>query len=105
MTVTIKGKRAEQAFSATLMPNWATITTTSAPAGATVFIDEQEVGTTPANIEVVAGVHELRLKHPGFKTWRTRLEVVAAQDQTLPTFDWRRPTAWSTSHRSHPARV
>ncbi len=25
---------------------------------------------TPAAFEVVAGVHELRLKHPGFKTWR-----------------------------------
>ena len=84
MTVTIAGKRAEQAFSATLVPNWATITTSSVPDGAAVFVDDQQVGTTPGTIEVVAGVHELRLKHPGFKTWRSRLEVVAAQDQTLP---------------------
>ena len=85
MTVTIDGKRAEQAFSATLVPNWATIITTSVPDGATVSVDEHEVGTTPGAIEVVAGVHELRLKRAGFKTWRTRLEVVAAQDQTLPS--------------------
>jgi len=84
LSVTIEGKRAEQAFSAVLVPNWATITTTSLPDGAAVLVDEQEVGTTPGGIEVVAGVHELRLKHAGFKTWRTRLEVVAAQDQTLP---------------------
>jgi formylglycine-generating enzyme required for sulfatase activity len=83
MTVTIEGKRAVQAFSATLVPNWATITTTSVPAGATISIDDQEVGSTPADIEVIAGVHELRLKHPGFKTWRTRLDVVAAQNQKL----------------------
>ena len=43
MTVTIAGKRAEQAFSATLVPNWATITTSSVPDGAAVFVDDQQV--------------------------------------------------------------
>ena len=48
----------------------------SEPAGATVFVDDQEIGVTPGAFEIVAGVHELRLKHPGFKSWRARLEVV-----------------------------
>jgi formylglycine-generating enzyme required for sulfatase activity len=84
LTASIDGKHAPQAFSATLVPNWAAVTTTSMPAGATIFVDDQDVGTTPATVDVVAGVHELRLKHPGFKTWHDRLEVTAAQDQTLP---------------------
>ncbi len=84
MTVAVKGKRAEQTFSATLLPNWATITTTSEPPGATVFVDDEEAGTTPGAIEIVAGVHEIRLKRAGYKAWRTRLDVVATEDQTLP---------------------
>ncbi len=85
MNIVVEGKRAAQSFSATLLPNWATITTTSQPEGAAVFVDEQEIGTTPGAFEVVAGVHELRLKRAGFKTWRARLEVVAQQNQTLPS--------------------
>jgi formylglycine-generating enzyme required for sulfatase activity len=84
MTVTIDGKRAEQAFAATLVPNWGTVTLSSEPAGTTVFVDDQEIGVTPGDFQIVAGVHELRLKHPGFKSWRARLEVTATQDQTLP---------------------
>ncbi len=83
LTVTIDGKRAEQAFAATLVPNWATITMASEPAGASVFVDDQEIGVTPGAFEIVAGVHELRMKHAGFKSWRARLEVAATQDQTL----------------------
>ncbi len=85
MSIVVDGKRVAQSFSATLLPNWATITTTSQPEGAAVFVDEQEIGTTPGAFEVVAGVHELRLKRAGFKTWRARLEVVAQQNQTLPS--------------------
>ncbi|HTO56291.1 MAG TPA: PEGA domain-containing protein, partial [Pseudomonadales bacterium] len=84
LTVTIAGKRAEQRFSATLKPNWATIVVSSAPTGATVLVDDQEVGTTPGSFEIVAGTHDLRVKHPGFKAWRDRVDVVATQDQTLP---------------------
>ncbi len=85
MTINVEGKRVAQSFSATLLPNWATITTTSQPDGAAVFVDEQEIGATPGAFEIVAGVHELRMKRAGFKTWRARVEVVATQDQTLPT--------------------
>ena len=84
LTVTIAGKRAEQSFSATLKPNWATITVSSAPAGATVLVDDEEIGTTPGSFEIGAGTHDLRVKHPGFKAWRDRLDVVATQDRTLP---------------------
>jgi formylglycine-generating enzyme required for sulfatase activity len=83
IAVSIEGKRAEQSFAATLTPNWATITASSTPAGATVLVDDQEVGTTPGSFEIVAGTHDFRLKHAGFKSWRTRLEVVATQDQAL----------------------
>ena len=85
MPITVQGKRIQQAFSATLLPNWATVTVASVPDGATVFIDDQELGTTPGGFEVGAGIHELRLKRPGFKAWRTRLEVVSQADQTLPS--------------------
>jgi formylglycine-generating enzyme required for sulfatase activity len=84
LVVDVQGKRVEQSFAATLKPNWANIALTSTPAGAVVFVDDQEVGVTPGTVEVVAGSHELRLKRAGFKTWRTRIDVIAHQDQTLP---------------------
>ena len=37
MTVNVEGKRVEQSFSATLLPNWATITMTSQPDGRGCF--------------------------------------------------------------------
>ncbi len=83
LAIAIEGKRIAQSFSATLAPNWATIAVTSTPAGAAVFVDDEEVATTPASIEVGAGSHELRLKRPGYKSWRTRLDVVARADQVL----------------------
>ena len=85
MDVTIAGKRAEQSFSATLVPNWGNVELSSAPSGASVIVDDQEIGTTPGRFEIVAGTHDLRLKHAGFKAWHDRLEVVANQDQTLPS--------------------
>jgi len=84
LDVTIDGKRAEQSFSATLKPNWAVVAVSSVPDGAVILLDDHEIGTTPGSFEIVAGSHDLRVKHPGFKAWRTRLDVVAMQDQTLP---------------------
>ncbi len=84
LSVTIQGKRVKQSFSATLLPNWANITATSKPSGASIFVDDQPVGTTPGSIEVIAGTHEVRLKLAGYKAWRNRLDVVAGQAQTLP---------------------
>jgi formylglycine-generating enzyme required for sulfatase activity len=84
-TVNVQGKRIEETISAELQPNWAAITIPSNPPGAVVFVDEQQVGETPGPIDVVAGSHELRLKKPGYKTWRNRIDVVAQQDQSLPS--------------------
>lgn len=84
ITVTVEGKQIEQNFGATLSPNWANITVGSIPSGAAIFVDDQEVGVTPSAVEVLAGSHELRVKHAGFKTWHNRIDVTAREDQTLP---------------------
>ena len=65
--VTVEGKQIEQNFGATLSPNWANITVGSIPSGAAIFVDDQEVGVTPSAVEVLAGSHELRVKHAGFR--------------------------------------
>ncbi len=38
----------------------------STPAGATIYLDDAEVGVTPLELEVQAGSHRLRIEKPGF---------------------------------------
>lgn len=83
--VAVEGREIEQTVDVALEPNWATYAIASEPAGATVFVDDVEVGVTPASVDVVAGSRVIRLKRAGFKSWQTRLDVVAGDDRTLTT--------------------
>jgi len=80
----VEGKEIRQQITVQLLPNWAAVEIDSVPQGATIFVDEVESGATPARVEIVAGTRELRLKRPGFKSWRTRIEVESEVDQVLP---------------------
>jgi serine/threonine protein kinase len=52
----------------------------SRPSGASVFIDNQLVGTTPLSIEVIrAGEHALRLEYEGYRRWTAQVRVVASE--------------------------
>ena len=50
----------------------------SRPAGARVFLDEQDLGTTPLSLpEVAPGPHRVRIEMAGFSPWMTMAEVKA----------------------------
>ena len=83
-TIEIEGHEKAQRFALELAPNWAVVSLDSSPPGAAIFIDDAESATTPAGVEILAGSHAVRLKHAGFKSWLTRVEVVAGADQQLP---------------------
>lgn len=84
-TLEVEGREIEQSLAVILEPNWAAISFDSEPGGAQVFVDDIEVGVTPVRVDVVAGRRAIRLKHAGFKTWQAQIDVVAGEDQTLPT--------------------
>src|SRR5204863_4104904 len=54
------------------------------PADATVKLDgsEPHVGT-PWQTELPAGLHQVEIHHPGYKSWLTTVELSAAETQTL----------------------
>jgi len=91
-----------QSFDLALVPNWSEITISSIPDSAAVWVDGKSIGTTPLNLDVLAGDHELELKADRFKPWRTRLVVVANQPQVLATVQLQ-PADGKLTIRTRPA--
>ena len=74
-----------QQFDLALIPGWAEITLQSEPAGAVVSVDGKSLGNTPLTLKLPAGEHDLVAQADRFKSWHTRLTVVANQPRKLET--------------------
>jgi formylglycine-generating enzyme required for sulfatase activity len=83
-TLEIEGRDVLQALAVELQPGWGDITATSQPAGAEVFIDDEEVGATPATLAVMAGARQIVLRKDGYKPWKRELRVEAGVPIELP---------------------
>ncbi len=82
--IEIEGKQIRQSTTIALAPNWADVTVTSKPAGARVFIDEEDQGVvTPAVVEALAGEREIRVELPGHKIHRERIFAQAGMPMEL----------------------
>jgi formylglycine-generating enzyme required for sulfatase activity len=82
--VEIEGLDHTQALSVKLEPAWADVTLRSTPAGATIFVDDAEAGTTPTTVQVLQGERRLRVKLHGYKAWQQTLEIHAGTALELP---------------------
>jgi S1-C subfamily serine protease len=60
-----------------------TVTITSEPDGAEIFVDEKFHGNTPATLKLSAGAHAIVLKFPGRADWRRTLEVLKSSKVSL----------------------
>ena len=49
----------------------------SDPPGATILVDGEAQGATPAVVEILQGEHQLILQYPGYADWQQTLEVEA----------------------------
>lgn len=67
-----------------LIPRWAEIEVRSEPAGAIVFSGDDEVGVTPATIQLLEGMHDLTVVKDGFSAWDGNVVAVPNIGQTLP---------------------
>ncbi len=85
--VDIRGKREHQFLAIKLSPAWAAIEISSKPANADIIVDGELVGRTPASLDLMQGIREIRIKRKGFKIWRTRLNVTAGENQSLARID------------------
>jgi formylglycine-generating enzyme required for sulfatase activity len=75
----VAGGGERQALKVTLKPVFARVSVASVPAGATVWVDDRELGTTPLETELDAGRYTLSLVHPDFRRFESPITVVAGQ--------------------------
>jgi len=73
----VTGRNIAQSLSLTLAPAWAEVTVDSVPPGATILVDGEAQGTTPATVEILQGERQLILQHPGHADWQQTLEIEA----------------------------
>lgn len=72
--IDIEGRDRTQELALELAPAWGRVKIDSAPGGADVKVAGSTRGTTPAEVEMVAG-EELMLELPGYRPWRQRIEI------------------------------
>jgi serine protease Do len=60
-----------------------TITVTSEPDSAEIFVDDKFFGNAPATLKLPAGSHAIVLKFPGHADWRRTLEVLKSSKSSL----------------------
>ena len=79
----VTGRGVQQAIEVQLAPAWAMVTIDSLPTGATLLLDGETAGTTPATIEVLQGEHQLMLQMDTFADWQKTLRIEAEKNQDL----------------------
>ena len=76
--VTVDQPRKELQFA--LRPAFGSVTVTSPPSGALVFLDEKQVGQTPLTLaRIASGSHSLRLQAPQYAVERRNVSVADGQ--------------------------
>jgi formylglycine-generating enzyme required for sulfatase activity len=82
--LSVEGGGLAQAVALQLTPDWAPVSLTTEPAGAEVRVDGETLGTTPLQMELVAGRHDVEVRLRGYNAWRGNVEVEPDVPQTLP---------------------
>ncbi|MGB5579841.1 MAG: SUMF1/EgtB/PvdO family nonheme iron enzyme [Woeseia sp.] len=70
-----------------LVPRWASVSFTTNPAGAAIYRGEEQLGVTPATLQLDEGRHELMVVREGFKPWDGVVNAVANVAQELPLIE------------------
>tara|TARA_B100001057_G_scaffold496305_1_gene597433 strand:- start:171 stop:2597 length:2427 start_codon:yes stop_codon:yes gene_type:complete len=83
-TVNIAGLNQTEYLSILLTPKWADVKIQSDPSGATIIANGDEMGITPAAIELLEGPHELSIIKSGFSAWDGDISVLSDVPQILP---------------------
>ena len=82
--VEIPGLDRSEIYAVQLVPRWAEVTIESDPPGARILADDDEVGVTPATVQLLEGKHEVTLSKDGFAAWDGIVVARPNTAQTLP---------------------
>ena len=83
--IEVTGRGVKQEYSLELQPNWATLSISSLPENAKVFISENFVGNTPIETKVITGLHELTFQKEGYRDLTKLERVERGVDRILET--------------------
>lgn len=67
-----------------LTPRWANVEVRSEPPGATIFSGDEDLGVTPATVQLLEGTHELTVVKDGFSAWDGNVVAEPNIGQSLP---------------------
>ncbi|MGR3174615.1 MAG: PEGA domain-containing protein [Candidatus Scalindua sp.] len=74
----------EKLLTATLQIMSGTISIESTPTKARIYLDGEDVGTTPDSLRsIVPGTHEIKVKMVGYEVWSKKLDVEAGKENSL----------------------
>ncbi|NQV86468.1 MAG: PEGA domain-containing protein [Woeseiaceae bacterium] len=82
--ITIEGLDRLKRLHVQLTPRWAEVEVQSEPPGATILSGDDEIGVTPARIQLLEGTHDLTVVKDGFSAWDGKVLAVPNVDQSLP---------------------
>ncbi|GAA5524184.1 hercynine oxygenase [Microbulbifer aestuariivivens] len=85
--IDIQGLDNTQRLQAKLRPAWADVRISSNPAGATVTVEGEVLGTTPLTAQLIQGDRIVEISKPQHKTARIPVAVTAGVDQVLASVD------------------
>lgn len=79
----IKGRNIQQQLVVSLEPAWAEVRIDSEPQDASILVDGEVVGRTPANVEILQGDRQLIVQKEAWSDWRKDLVIMAGEDLDL----------------------
>lgn len=80
----IEGLDKLQTLEVSLQPAWARVTIVTEPAGATLAVDDEVLGQTPGEFDILQGEQQLSLSLDGYKIWQDLFEFSAGEQLELP---------------------
>lgn len=84
VTIEVIGLNQEQSLEVQLEPNYGEISLQTVPETTSVWIDDDEVGVTPGNFRLGAGLRLVRLSHPEYQDYLLRINTEAGELVTQP---------------------
>ncbi len=85
--INIAGLGRDESLAVQLVPRWSDVTIRSEPSGATIFSGNEEVGETPAIIELLEGKHQISVVRDGFSAWDGAVTATPNVAQALPVIN------------------
>ncbi len=82
--VAMPGLDRSEIYAVQLVPRWADVTIESEPPGARILAGDDEVGVTPATVQLLEGTHEVTLSKEGFAAWDGTVVAKPNVPQELP---------------------